>query len=110
MKPDINHAYLDEFAGRVMRKQLKLNSDGYDSGNKNANQAIVTPMVGCGGVCVCQESGVRRSVLCWCFWQRAGFSRREDVFTFNLLCNEMFCVLYFQFYLLNNATINCVTV
>jgi hypothetical protein len=28
--------------------------------------------------------GVRRSVLCRCVWQESGFSRREDVFTFNL--------------------------
>jgi hypothetical protein len=29
--------------------------------------------------------GVRRSVLCWCVWQESGFSRREDVFTFDLV-------------------------
>jgi hypothetical protein len=37
---------------------------------KNANEAIVAPMVGSGGVCV---------------WRESGFSRREDVFTFNLV-------------------------
>jgi hypothetical protein len=33
-------------------------------------------------------SGVRRSVLCFCVWKETGFSRREDVFTFNLLYKE----------------------
>jgi hypothetical protein len=28
------------------------------------------------------ESGSR--FFCWCFWQESGFSRREDVFMFNL--------------------------
>jgi hypothetical protein len=41
--------------------------------------------MGSGGVCFWQESGVWRSVLCWCVWQESGFSRREDVFTFNLI-------------------------
>jgi hypothetical protein len=36
------------------------------------------------------KSGVRMSVLFWCFWQESGFSRREDVFTFNLVYKEMF--------------------
>jgi hypothetical protein len=46
-------------------------------------------MAGYGGVCVWRESVVRRSVLCWCVWQESGFSRREDVFTFNLLCKDI---------------------
>jgi hypothetical protein len=25
------------------------------------------------------------SVLCWCIWQQSGFSRSEEIFTFNLL-------------------------
>jgi hypothetical protein len=50
-----------------------------------AKEAMVAPMVGYGGVCVWREPGVRRSVLCWCVWQESGFSRRENVFTFNLL-------------------------
>jgi hypothetical protein len=41
---------------------------------KNENEAIVTPIVGSGGVCV---------------WQESGFSRREDVFTFNLVQKEI---------------------
>jgi hypothetical protein len=35
------------------------------------------------------ESGVRRSVLCWCVWQESDFSRPEDVFTFNLLRKDI---------------------
>jgi hypothetical protein len=72
-----------------MRKILKLSSDGGDSGSKNANEAIVAPMVGSGGVCVWRESGVRGSVLCWCVWQESGFNRHEDVFIFNSLYKEM---------------------
>jgi hypothetical protein len=48
---------------------------------RNANEVMVVPIVGSGGVCVWWESGVWRSVLCWCVWQESGFSRREDVFT-----------------------------
>jgi hypothetical protein len=54
----------------------------------NANEAMVAPMVGSDGVCVWRESGVRQSVLCWCVWQESGFSRREGVFTINLLYKE----------------------
>jgi hypothetical protein len=35
-------------------------------------------------------SGVRRSVLCWCVWQESGFSRREDVLTFNFLFEKFY--------------------
>jgi hypothetical protein len=59
-------------------------SDGGDSGSKDFEQTMVMPMVESGGVCVLRESGVRRSVLCWCVSQESGFSHREDVFTFNL--------------------------
>jgi hypothetical protein len=52
---------------------------------RNLNEAVV----GSGRVCVWQESGVRRSVLCWCVWQESGFSLHEDVFTFNLVYNEI---------------------
>jgi hypothetical protein len=55
----------------------------------NANEAMVAPMVGSGGVFDWRESGVRRSVLCWCVWQEFGFSRREDVFIFNLVYEEI---------------------
>jgi hypothetical protein len=69
----------------------------------------VAPMVGSGGVCVWRESGVRRSVLCWCVWQESGFSRREDVFTFNLLHKEIgFCTLIAI--CKDNSAINCITV
>jgi hypothetical protein len=37
---------------------------------RNANEAMMVPMVGSGAVCV---------------WRESGFSRREYVFTFNLL-------------------------
>jgi hypothetical protein len=52
---------------------------------RNAKEAMVAPMMGSGGVCIWHESVVRRLVLCWCVWQESGFSRREDVLTFNLL-------------------------
>jgi hypothetical protein len=52
--------------------------------------------VGSGGDCFWLDSGVRRSVLCWCVWQESGFSRREDVFTFNLLYKEMLKILCFE--------------
>jgi hypothetical protein len=57
----------------------------------------VAPMVGCGGVCVWRESGVRRSVLCWC--EGSGVSSRADVLTFNLVYKFFFrnLVLSMQF-------------
>jgi hypothetical protein len=45
----------------------------------------VVPILESGGVCVWWESGVRRSVLCWCIRQESGFSCREDVFTLSLI-------------------------
>jgi hypothetical protein len=74
-----------------MQKKLKLSSDG-----ANEAMAMVMPMVGIGGICVWLESGVRQSVLCWCIWQESGVSHHEDVFTFNLLHNEILHILYFQ--------------
>jgi hypothetical protein len=65
-----------------MQKKLKLSSDGNDSGGKKCKRSYGGAY---GGVCLWQESGVGWSVLCWCVWQESGFSRREDVFTFNLL-------------------------
>jgi hypothetical protein len=56
---------------------------------RNSSEAMVTPMVGYGGVCDWRESEVRRSVLCWCLWQESGFSRREDVFSFNLVYEDI---------------------
>jgi hypothetical protein len=77
---------------------------------RNANEV----MVGSGGVCVWRESGARWSVLCLYVWQESGFSRREDVFTFNLpffflfqKFNE-FCT--FNAICKDNAAINCVSV
>jgi hypothetical protein len=55
---------------------------------RNADEAIVALVVGSGGVCVPRESGVRWSVLCWYVWQESGFSRREDIFAFNLVYKE----------------------
>jgi hypothetical protein len=51
---------------------------------RKANEAMIAPMVGSGGVCVWRESGVRQSVL-RCVWQEFGFSHRKDVFIFNTL-------------------------
>jgi hypothetical protein len=57
---------------------------------RNENEAMVMPVVGSGGVCVWRlEFGDRWSVLCWCFWQESGFGRREDVFTFNLIYEDI---------------------
>jgi hypothetical protein len=39
-------------------KKLKLSSDGGDLVARNANEAMVAPMVGSGGVCVWLESRV----------------------------------------------------
>jgi hypothetical protein len=50
----------------------------------------VARVVGSRGVSFWRESGVKRSVLCWCVWQESGFSRREDVLTFSLLFKK-FC-------------------
>jgi hypothetical protein len=77
---------------------------------RNANHAMVAPMVGSGEVCFWLESGVRRSVLCWCVWQESGFSRREDVFTFNLLKNKLYKLCTFNAICKDNAAINCITV
>jgi hypothetical protein len=70
------YAWFVESAVLAMRNKLKLSSDGGDFGSKKCKR-------GCGSAYggVWRESGVRRSVLCWCVWQESGFSRREDVFT-----------------------------
>lgn len=52
---------------------------------RNANVVMVAPLVEPGGVCVCDESGVRRPVLCRCVWQESGVCRPEDVFALNFV-------------------------
>jgi hypothetical protein len=71
---------------RAMRKKMKLSSDGGDFGSKKCKR-------GCGGDVL---GGCLEPVLCWCVWQGSGFSRREDVFTLNLLHKEMLLIVYFQ--------------
>jgi hypothetical protein len=63
---------------------------------RNANEATAEPMVENDGVCFLPKSGDKRSVLCWCIWQESGFSRREDVFTSNLLYKEVLYMFYLQ--------------
>jgi hypothetical protein len=46
---------------------------------RNTNEAMVAPA---------RESRVRQSVLGRCIWQKCGFIRREDVFTYNLLYTQ----------------------
>jgi hypothetical protein len=83
----------------AMRKDLKLISDGGDSGSKKRKRGYDGAYDGVWWSLRLVESGVRWSVLCWCVWQESDFSRREDVFTFNLLNEQMLYILYFQCYL-----------
>jgi hypothetical protein len=89
----VRHASLDEGAVRAMRNKLL---SVVTLVARNSNEVTVAPMVGSGGVYVCLGSGVRRSVLCWFVWQESGFSRREDVLTYNLLRKEInkFCIFF----------------
>jgi hypothetical protein len=54
---------------------------------RNANAAMVVPMVGSafGGSL---KFGVRRSVLCWCVWQESVLVV-VDIFTFNLVYKKI---------------------
>jgi hypothetical protein len=74
---------------RAMRKNLKLSSEGSDTGSKKRKRGYGGVCGEYGGVCVWRESGVRRSVLCWRVWQESGFSRSEDVFRFNLVYEDI---------------------
>jgi hypothetical protein len=73
-------------------------------------------MVGSCRACFWRESGVRLSVLCLCVWQQYAFSRRENVFTFNLLCEEVHIYIYIYIYVTfnglykGNAEIDSITV
>jgi hypothetical protein len=49
-------------------------------------------MVGSEGVWVWRESGVRRSVLCWCICHESSFNRREDVFIIDLFFKDILYV------------------
>jgi hypothetical protein len=70
-------------------------------------------MVGSRGVCVWRESGVRRSVLCWCIWQESDSSHREDVFTFNSHLIHFIKIFYkfctFSAIFKDKAALNCIT-
>jgi hypothetical protein len=52
---------------------------------RNANDVMVMPVVGSGGVCIWQNSGVRQLVVCRCVLEESVFGCCEDVFTFNLV-------------------------
>jgi hypothetical protein len=62
---------------------------------RNANEAIVAPMVGSGGDCV---------------WHESGFSRRTDVFTLICSIKKFYKFSTFNAIFKDNAAINCVTV
>jgi hypothetical protein len=68
---------LYECAICAMRKKLKLSFDGSDCGRKKCKRGYGGA---CGGVWQSLETGV---------WQECGFSRREDVSTFNLVYKEI---------------------
>jgi hypothetical protein len=68
-----------ECAVRTMRKKLELILTVATLEARNGKEAVGTPMVGSGGICV---------------WQESGFSRREDVFKFNLAYKEILYISY----------------
>jgi hypothetical protein len=69
--------------------QFKLSSEGGDSGSKKYKRGCGGVYGGSGGVCVWQESGVRRSVFCWFILQESGFSRCKDFFISDLLYKDI---------------------
>jgi hypothetical protein len=76
---------------------------------RNANEPIVVPVVGSGGDCIWQQSGVWSQAvgLCWCVLQESGFICREVVFSL-LYKNATICI--FNVIFKDNAAINFVTV
>jgi hypothetical protein len=71
-------------------KKFKLSSDDEASGSKKRKRGYGGAYGLADSVCWWEsKSGVRRSVLRWCNWYESGFSRCEDVFTFNLLKKEI---------------------
>jgi hypothetical protein len=71
-----------------MRKKLKLRLMVATVVARNENEA----MVGAGGVCV---------------WRESGFSRREDVFIFDLVHKEILKFCTFNGIFRDNSAINC---
>lgn len=61
---------------------LKLSYDGMDPSINKCKRGMVAPVLGL------SDSPLGRSLeslsLCWCVWQKSGFSRRGDVLTLNL--------------------------
>jgi hypothetical protein len=105
---DARHAWLYECA--VMRKKFKLSSDGRELVARNSNEAMVALIVGSGRVCVWQESesGVRRSVLCWC---RDLASVAVKMFSHLIYYMKTFCKSStFNAICKYNAAINCIIV
>jgi hypothetical protein len=62
-------------------------------------------MMGSGRICVWRESGLVLVRL-----QESSFSRREDVFTFDLVYKETYKFCTFNAICKDNAAINCITV
>jgi hypothetical protein len=94
----------------VRWEQLKLSSDGGDSGIKCMNEAMVAPVMEIGGTYDWLESGVSRSVLCWLVLQESDISVRENIFTLNLLCNTFYKFCIFNSICRVNAAINCIII
>lgn len=69
---------------RALLVRLKLSSDGATLVARNANQAVVAPVVGVWRRLCMTLSGVRQSMLCLCVCLEFAFSRRNSVFTFNV--------------------------
>jgi hypothetical protein len=68
------------FECSICEKRKILSSDGANLGSKKC-KAMMASLVPSGGACFWWESGVRRSVLCWCVWHEFRFGRREDFFS-----------------------------
>jgi hypothetical protein len=80
-KANVHHASPDMCAVGTRQKNLNEVLTVTTLVTNNANEAEVAPGLA--------ESGVTQSVLCWCVWQEFSFSRREYVFTFNLVSKEI---------------------
>jgi hypothetical protein len=78
---------------------------------RNANEARELPMVGSGRVCMWWEYGVRRSVLCWCFFFRNLASVAMMLFSHLIyFIKKCYKICSLNTICKNNVAVNCTTV
>jgi hypothetical protein len=87
---------------------MKLRSDGGDCGRNKCKRGYDSACGG--GLRIFRLSGVSIQEVGLCIFENSSFSRREDVFTFNLFYKDVLYICTFNYICIDNGAISCTAV